>query len=97
MIKKPEQSAIGTMELRDYFAGMVLPVIARIWHDSLTEDDEDCTFSQDEDTGRLASESLLVAADAYGIADAMMRVRSETMPSEPTIPKSETHDHQVEP
>ena len=61
------------MTLRDYFAAKAIPaVIASLKKD--LNDQLDFNLSSDDD-GEPSVDAILVAEDAYGVADAMLRVR----------------------
>lgn len=61
------------MDLRDYFAAKALPSCISAWIDSQDKCNEAVYFSIEHKT----TDAQIVAEDAYGIADAMMKAREE--------------------
>jgi hypothetical protein len=61
------------MTLRDYFAGLALPVIFKNWEEELIRTDpEDCSMHIVDNEGGTPDG---IASECYAMADAMLRAR----------------------
>jgi len=59
------------MDLRDFFAAKAMQAFITLHENALVKDGFSCDWSKD------GSSSEIVALEAYGIADAMMKAREE--------------------